>query len=41
MLLCLVGEIFDVNEGKGLVLKKCEDVYRMVEVNKVFFYYCF
>lgn len=41
MVLCLVGELLDVVEGKGVVVKKCEDVYCMVEVNKVFLYYWF
>lgn len=41
MVQCFVGEVVDVVEGKGVVMKKCEDVYCMVEVNKVFFYFCF
>lgn len=40
MVLCLVNEFFDVVENKGIVVKKCEDVYCMVEVYKVFVYYC-
>lgn len=37
---CLVNEIFDVVNNIGVVVKKCEDIYKMVEVNKVFVYYC-
>lgn len=40
MVLCLVNELIDVVDNKGLVVKKCEDVYCMVEVNKVFVYFC-
>lgn len=37
---CLVNEIFDAVNNIGAVVKKCEDIYKMVEVNKVFVYYC-
>lgn len=36
----LVNEFMDVVNDKGVVFKKKEDVYKMVEVNKVFVYYC-
>lgn len=36
----LVNEILDVVNNIGGVVKKCEDIYKMVEVNKVFVYYC-
>lgn len=39
MVLRLANEFFDVVENKGIVVKKREDVYRMVEVNKAFVYY--
>lgn len=37
---CFVGELVDVVNGCGIVVKKCEDIYKMVDVNKVFSYYC-
>lgn len=36
----LVNEFMDAVSDKGAVFKKKEDVYKMVEVNKVFAYYC-
>lgn len=40
MLKKLVVELIDVLENCGGVIKKCEEIYCMVEVNKVFVYYC-
>lgn len=40
MLKKLVVELLDVLENCGGVIKKCEEIYCMVEVNKVFVYYC-
>lgn len=40
MVECLFGELMDVVNNCGFVVKKCEDIYWMVEVNCVFFYYC-
>lgn len=37
---CFVGEFMDVVENCGNVIKKKEDIYWMVDVNKVFLYYC-
>lgn len=37
---CFVGEFLDVVNFCGFVVKKWEDIYKMVEVNKVFSYYC-
>lgn len=37
---CFVGELLDVVNGCGFVVKKWEDIYKMVDVNKVFSYYC-
>lgn len=35
----LVNEIIDVLNKIGGVIKKCEDIYKMVEVNCVFVYF--
>lgn len=35
----LVKEIMDVVNNIGVLVKKKEDIYKMVEVNKVFVYY--
>lgn len=35
----VVGELLDVCNNIGVVVKKREDIYKMVEVNKVFVYY--
>jgi len=40
MIECFMNEIFDVSNGLGVVVKCCEDMYKMVEFNKVFVYYC-
>lgn len=40
MIECLQNEIFDVLNGLGVVVKCCEDMYKMVELNCVFVYYC-
>lgn len=37
---CFVGEIMDVVQGCGGVIKKKDDVECMVEVNCVYVYYC-
>lgn len=37
----LVGELMDVVNEVGNVVCKCEEIYKMVEVNKVFVYYCY
>lgn len=37
----LVNEIMDVVNEIGVVIKKWEEIYCMVEVNKVFVYYCY
>lgn len=37
---CLVKEIMDVVNNIGVFVKKCEDIYKMVDVNCVFVYYC-
>jgi len=36
----LANEILDAANGRGGAVKKLEDIHRMVEVNKVFVYYC-
>lgn len=40
MEVCVVCEIMDVVNNIGVFVKKCEDIYKMVDVNRVFVYYC-
>lgn len=41
MVINLINEFLDVLKSMGNVIKKCDEVYKMVEVNKVFVKYCF
>lgn len=41
MVMKLVNELMDVVNEMGSVICKWEEIYKMVEVNKVFVYYCY
>ncbi|PWG68476.1 hypothetical protein DF186_25060 [Enterococcus hirae] len=40
MIDCFFGELFDAVNNCGFVAMKREDMYCMVEANRVFLYYC-